>query len=155
MGGHEILGASRMGKVVGWGRSLKWANWVHVNNFVSRWLDSGFEGPRGRKSIEFGTCTEEILTAWLEERWKLEQRVTCTMIFRNVLDIDPKFKGSVKADGYFDKLKKWFYYGSNVRHNLSVSTNSSVRQKLPLNWEQKLLDLHGKVCAIQKPELQA
>ena len=32
-----------MGKAVGWGRSLKWANWVHVNNFVSRWLDSGFE----------------------------------------------------------------------------------------------------------------
>ena len=45
VGGHEILGASRMGKAVGWGRSLKWANWVHVNNFVSRWLDSGFEGP--------------------------------------------------------------------------------------------------------------
>ena len=45
VGGHEIVGASRMGKAVGWGRSLKWANWVHVNNFVSRWLDSGFEGP--------------------------------------------------------------------------------------------------------------
>ena len=39
------MGASRIRKAIGWGRSLKWANWVHVNIFVSRWLDSGFEGP--------------------------------------------------------------------------------------------------------------
>ena len=110
---------------------------------------------RGRKSIEFGTRTEEILMAWLEERWELEQRVTRTMIFRKVLDIDPKFKGGVKEDGYFDRLKKWFYYGFKVRHSLSVRKISGAGQKLPLNWEQKLLDLHGKVRAIQKPELRA
>ena len=45
MGEREIVVASHLGKTVGWGRSLKWANWVLVNIFVSRWLDSGFEGP--------------------------------------------------------------------------------------------------------------
>ena len=74
------------------------------------------------------------------------------MIFRKVLDIDPKFKGGVKADGYFNRLKKWFYYGFKVRHSLSVRNIAGAGQKLPLNWEQKLLDLHGKVRAIQKPD---
>ena len=45
VGEREILGASRMGKAVGWGWSLKWANWVHVTNFVSRLLDLGFGVP--------------------------------------------------------------------------------------------------------------
>ena len=47
-GGRTCTGvASHLGKTVGCGRSLKWADWVHVTNFVSRWLDSGFEGARG------------------------------------------------------------------------------------------------------------
>ena len=41
MGEREMVVASHLGKTVGWGRSLKWADWVHVTNLVSRWLDSG------------------------------------------------------------------------------------------------------------------
>ena len=41
---REVVVASYLGMTVGWGRSLKWADWVHVNYFVSKWLDSGFEG---------------------------------------------------------------------------------------------------------------
>ena len=41
---REMIGASPLRKTIGWGRSLKWANWVPVNYFVIRWLDSGFEG---------------------------------------------------------------------------------------------------------------
>ena len=69
---------------------------------------------RGRKSIQLGTRTEKLLLAWLEERWKLDQRVSHTMIFQKVLDIDPKFKGGVHSDGYLAWLKKWFYYGFKV-----------------------------------------
>ena len=40
---REMVVASHLGKTVGWGRSLKWADWVHVNSFVCRCLDSRFE----------------------------------------------------------------------------------------------------------------
>ena len=67
---------------------------------------------RGRKSIELSTCTEKLLLVWLEEQWRLDQRVSRTMIFRKVLDIDPKFKGGVNSDGHLNRLKKvvllWF-----------------------------------------------
>ena len=46
-GEREMEGASHLGKTVGWGRSPEWADWVHVNNFVNRCLDSGFEVARG------------------------------------------------------------------------------------------------------------
>ena len=42
---RETAVASPLGKTVGPGRSVKWADWVHVTNFGSRWLDSGFERP--------------------------------------------------------------------------------------------------------------
>ena len=51
MGERKIVVASHLGKTVGWGRSLKWADWVHVTTFVSRWLDSGFGG--ARKEMNF------------------------------------------------------------------------------------------------------
>ena len=43
VGKREMVVASHLEKTVGWGRSLTWADWVHVTNVVSRWLDSGFE----------------------------------------------------------------------------------------------------------------
>ena len=43
MGEREIVVASHLGKTVGRGRSLKWADWVNVTNVVSRWLDLGSE----------------------------------------------------------------------------------------------------------------
>ena len=49
----------------------------------------------GRKKIDSTTRTEKTLIEWLEERWKLEQRVSRKSNFRKVLDIDPK----VKEDG--------------------------------------------------------
>ena len=110
---------------------------------------------RGRKSVEVGTRTEKLLFTWLEERWRLDQRVSRTMIFRKVLDIDPKFKGGVTSDGYLTRLKKWFYYGFKVRHDLSNRKICGAGQKLPANWEQALLDMHGKVRAKQQPQMRA
>ena len=58
MGEREMVVASHLGKTVGWGRSLKWADWVHVTTLVSRWLDSGFGGSvhklfsRGKNGID-------------------------------------------------------------------------------------------------------
>ena len=77
------------------------------------------------------------------------------MIFRKVLDIDPKFKGGVHSDGYLARLKKWFYYGFKVCHGLSNSKMCGTGQKLPANWEHALLDMHGKVRVKQQPEMQA
>ena len=61
---------------------------------------------RGRKRIDTTTRTEKTQIEWLEERWKLEQRVLRTSIFRKVLDIDPKFFGGVEKDGYLGRMKK-------------------------------------------------
>ena len=110
---------------------------------------------RGRKSIQLATRTEKVLLAWLEERWKLDQRVSRTMIFRKVLEIDPKFKGGVESDGYLARLKKWFYYGFKIRNGLSNRKICGAGQKLPANWEQALIDMHGKVRAKQQPEMRA
>ena len=88
---------------------------------------------RGRKRIESTTRTKKTLIKWLEERWKLEQRVSRTSIFRKVLDIKPKFCGGFKEDGYLGRMKKWFYYGFVKRFDLSNRKISGAGQKLPTN----------------------
>jgi len=60
---------------------------------------------RGRKAIVLTSRTEKYLMEWLQERWRLEQRVSRTMIFRKLLDLNPKFCGGVKSDGHLDRLK--------------------------------------------------
>ena len=64
MGKREMVVALHLGKTVGWGRSLRWANWVHVTNVVSRWLDSGFEVPINGC---FGGGTEDLIKEGEEE----------------------------------------------------------------------------------------
>ena len=54
---------------------------------------------RGQKWIDTTTQTKKTLIEWLEERWKLEYRVSRTSIVRKLLDIDPKFCGGVEGDG--------------------------------------------------------
>ena len=100
---------------------------------------------RGRKWIDSTTRTEKTLIEWLEERWKLEQRVSRTTVFRKVLDIDPKFCGGVKLDGYLERMKQWFYYSLVKRFDLSNCKISGAGQKLPTNWEKALVDMRGKV----------
>ena len=48
-----MVGASHLGNTVGWGRRLEWADWVHVNNFVSRCPDSGFEVANNGRNMCF------------------------------------------------------------------------------------------------------
>ena len=110
---------------------------------------------RGRKSIKLGTRTEIVLRAWLKKRWRFDQRALLTMIFRKVLEIDPKFKGGVESEGHMSHLRKWFYYGFKVRHELSNRNICGARQKLPVNWEQKLIDMHGKVRAKKQPQMRS
>ena len=86
---------------------------------------------RGRKAVDATTRTEKDLLDWLEEKWKLEQRVSRTMIFRKVLDIDPKFCGGVNSDRYLERMKKWFYYGLIKRRDLSNRKISGAGQNLP------------------------
>ena len=88
---------------------------------------------RGRKRIDSTTRTEETLIEWIEEGWKLEQRVSRTSIFRKVLDIDPKFCGGVKEDGYLGRMKKLFYYGFVKSFDLSNHKMSGAGQKFPTN----------------------
>ena len=61
VGEREIVVASHLGKTVGWGRSLTQEDWVHVTNFVSRWLDSGFGIPWCRPSFRLLSCLSIIM----------------------------------------------------------------------------------------------
>jgi len=110
---------------------------------------------RGRKPLHSQTKTEKTLMVWLEERWAKEQRVSRTMVFRKVLENDPKFCGGVKSDGYLDRMKTWFYYGLKIRFDLSNRKIAGAGQKLPDNWEQALVDMRGKVRAKQQPVRRA
>ena len=106
---------------------------------------------RGRKRIDSTTRTEKTLIEWLEERWKLEQRVSRTSIFRKVLDIDPQFCGEIQVNGYLERMKNWFYYDLVKHFDLSNHKISGAGQKLPTNWEKALMDMRGKLRARQKP----
>ena len=58
-------------------------------------------GSRGRQSVNEQEVVEKQLLEWLEKLWENEKRVTRTMIFRKVLEINPKFKGGPKAKVFF------------------------------------------------------
>ena len=109
---------------------------------------------RGRKPIDQLGRMEAVLMTWLEERWRLEQRVSRTMIFRQGLVIDPKLCDGIKKDGYLERLKKWFYYGFVRRNNLSIRKIAGAGQKLPNNWEKELINMKGKVRAKQNPVMK-
>ena len=76
---REMVGAPPLRKTIGWGRSPKWANWVHVNNVVSRWLDSGLEVADNHRGIQWlsGADTQEYvqqdgdhhLLMWCNHHW--------------------------------------------------------------------------------------
>ena len=106
---------------------------------------------RGRKAVDLTSRTEKHLVKWLQERWRLEQRVSRTMIFRKVMDINPLFCGGIKSDGHLDRLKKWFYYGLKVRQTLSNRKIAGAGQKLPGDWENALINMHGRMRAVQNP----
>ena len=112
-------------------------------------LDGG-----GRKTVDATTQTDKDVLDRLEERRKLEQRVSQTMIFRKVLDIDPKFCRGVNSDRYLERMRKWFYYSLIKRHNLSNRKISGAGQNLPNKWEQALVDMRGNVRARQQPEMR-
>ena len=82
---------------------------------------------------------QKLFLVWPEEQWRSEQRVSRTMIFRKVLDIDPKFKGGVPSDGYLARRKKWCYYGYKICPDLSHRKICGAGQKLPANGEQACL----------------
>ena len=77
-----------------------------------------------------------------------------TIIFRKVLEIDPKLCGGVGKEGYLAKLKKWFYYWFTKQNYLSIRKLAIVGQKLPKYWEGEMIEMRGRVRAKQKPVMR-
>ena len=71
-----------------------------------------------------------------------------------VLDIDQKFCGGVDKEGYLEKLKKWFYYGFKKRNYLSIRKLASVGKKIPKYWEEKMIEMKGRVRENKNPVMQ-
>ena len=76
------------------------------------------------------------------------------MIFREAMKIDPLFEGRVDSGDLMPKLKKWFYYGFMKRFNLFIRKITSVEQKLPQDWKEKMVDMRGRVKHRQLPTEQ-
>ena len=109
---------------------------------------------RGRQVMSGMGSMEVKLEAWIVKCNTEEKRVTSTMIFRKVVELDPNFLGGVESDKFMIKLKKWFYYGFIKRANLSVRKLASVGQKLPVNWQEKMVDLRARIRERQDPQRQ-
>jgi len=106
---------------------------------------------RGPQLAKDRAAVEKRLMAWVTKTCKRKKRVTRTMIFREVLKMDPKWYGGKGSKGFFKKMKQWFYFGFKKRHDLSICRISGAGQKLPLNWEAKMVDLRARVRRTQMP----
>ncbi len=95
---------------------------------------------------------EKQLLEWLEALWKDQKRVSRTMIFRKVMELDPKYNGGPKAEGFMEKMKKWFYKGFKVRAGLSVRKIAGAGQKIPDGWEGMMRRITTNVRDLQKVE---
>ncbi len=101
---------------------------------------------RGRKQLDSASELEEKLAEWIDKLQEEEKRITRAMIFRKALELDPDFQG-----GDMKRLKQWFYYGFKRRANLSIRKIASVGQKLPKDWEAKMVDMRGRIRHRQGP----
>ena len=88
---------------------------------------------------------EDAIDEFGQQCAEKKQRLTRTMIFRKVLELNPDFLGGVKSKGYFVKMKKWFYGGFKIRYNYSLRKISGAGQKLPGDWEEKMVKLRDRV----------
>ena len=86
---------------------------------------------------------------WIRGLWRNEKRVTRTLIFCHMMEIDPAFLGGFHSTSYFIRLNKWLYYGFTRRQNLSICNLDSVDHKLPLDRKQKSKELRSRVPAKQ------
>ena len=57
---------------------------------------------------------------WIRGLWRDEKRVTWTLIFCHMMEIDPAFLDGFHSANYFIRLNKWLYYGFTTRQNLSI-----------------------------------
>ena len=91
----------------------------------------------------------------LETLWEQEKRVSWSVIFRTVLEIDPnsKVEGSdVKGSKeHVLRLKNWFYFGFRSRNKLSNRRICGAMQKLPKDWKVRHKVMAERVAAYQQP----
>jgi hypothetical protein len=109
------------------------------------------ENTRGRKTVDLTKQVEDALIIWCRQMWKESKALTRYIIFHRAMEIDRNFMGGVNSDGYYVRMKNWFYYGFNKRMNLSRRKVSSIGQKLPDDWEAKRDSIIARVAKCQTP----
>ena len=110
-------------------------------------------GSRGKKVTDPERLVEKKLMVELRKIWDDGKRVTRSIIFRQVLKIDPTFRGGKNSRGHFNRLKAWFYHGLKRRERLSVRKICSVGQKLPRDWRKKHKNLIAGIVRDQTPTM--
>ena len=85
---------------------------------------------------------------------ELNKKITRTIIFNQILKIDPTFLGGRDDPKIFKKLKSWFYGRFTKRAKLSKRVISSAGQKLPKDWEEKWQSIVASTSNVQMPKQQ-
>ena len=79
-------------------------------------------GARGRKVINRKKQSEKDLLEWLDKQWSKNKKITRTIIFNQILKIDPTYLGGRDEPKIFKKLKSWFY-GEHLLNNILSEGN--------------------------------
>ena len=95
---------------------------------------------------------EQTLLKWCDEQWAANKVLTRGIIFRRALLLLPNMCGGKHSKKCFRRMKKWFYMGFNKRCKLSKRRISSTGQKLPKDWETKVLSIIRRVTKSQTPQ---
>ena len=110
---------------------------------------------RGRAIPTHEQDVEKELITRLDKMWVDQKRVSRSIVFRTVLEIDPNFKaegpGVKGSQQHLMRLKNWFYYGFNRRHKLTNRRISGAGQKLPKDWQSRHKVLVQRLAAYQQP----
>ena len=82
------------------------------------------------------------------------QQVTRLIIFMNVINISPLFKGGKDSLNFMDQVCSWFYYGFKKRYNISYKRISGSSTKMPPGWEEKGEQIVRHVGNLQVPKIE-
>ena len=107
---------------------------------------------RGRKVTNARKAMEDEILSWCKEMWDDLKPVTRYLVFHKVMTMYPTFEGGIGSDGFFDRMKNWYYHGFKHRKKLSIRKISSIGQKLPKDWQSKHRCIISRVASSQMPK---
>ena len=108
-------------------------------------------GAHGRKVVDPTRDLEKELYKWCRAKWEDDRHVTRAIMFCQAMVINPGFLVGLGLQGHIAKLKNWLCYGFKKRFKHSKQKISSCGQKLPNDWEIKVVNIISRISHGQMP----